>query len=172
MPIQIIVCDEFQIRLIAPCDWPSFLNTNFVVLSQACWKSYLVADFVAVYHFQDRLSDVRGRVDKTRQVLEGEIQRRQQMRKDLETIRMWVVKIEVLINSKLTKHEEMDEKEIKVCLKGPSQPQFCFSFRCESLAFTVTSENAPTMELSVKLIKIIKKKTINYILSGTQRIVK
>ena len=61
------------------------------------------------------MSDVRGRVDKTRQVLEGEIQRRQQMRKDLETIRMWVVKIEVLINSKLTNHEEMDEKEIKVC---------------------------------------------------------
>ena len=29
---------------------------------------------------------------------------------------MWVVKIEVLINSKLTKHEEMDEREIKVCL--------------------------------------------------------
>ena len=69
------------------------------------------------YYFQDRWSDVRGRVDKTRQVLEGEIQRRQQMRKDLETIRMWVVKIEVLINSKLTKHEEMDEREIKVCLK-------------------------------------------------------
>lgn len=90
----------------------------FVVLSQACYKSFRVADFVVlVYYFQDRWSDVRGRVDKTRQVLEGEIQRRQQMRKDLETIRMWVVKIEVLINSKLTKHEELDEREIKVCLK-------------------------------------------------------
>jgi len=99
----------------------------FVVLSQACYKSFCVADFVVlVYHFQDRWSDVRGKVDKTRQVLEGEIQRRQQMRKDLETIRMWVIKIEVLINSKLTKHEEMDEREIKVCFKGPSQPHLCF----------------------------------------------
>ena len=70
------------------------------------------------------MSDVRGRVDKTRQVLEGEIQRRQQMRKDLETIRMWVVKIEVLINSKLTNHEEMDEKEIKACTYV-SVPVFC-----------------------------------------------
>ena len=63
---------------------------------------------------QERLSDIHGKVDKTRQVLEGEIQRRQQLKKDLETIRMWVVKIEVLINSKLTKHEEVDEREIKV----------------------------------------------------------
>lgn len=102
------------------------LNTNFVVLSQACCKSSRVADFVVVYHFQDRLSDVRGRVDKTRQVLEGEIHRRQQMRKDLETIRMWVVKIEVLINSKLSKHEEMDEKEIKVCSVKGSQSATIF----------------------------------------------
>lgn len=29
---------------------------------------------------------------------------------------MWVVKIEVFINFKLSKYEEMDEKEIKVCL--------------------------------------------------------
>lgn len=36
------------------------------------------------------------------------------MKKDLETIRMWFVKIEVLINSKLAKHEEMDEREMKV----------------------------------------------------------
>lgn len=63
---------------------------------------------------QDRLSDIRGKSDKTRQVLEGELQRRQQLRKDLETIRMWVVKIEVLINSKLTKQEDIDEREIKV----------------------------------------------------------
>ena len=63
---------------------------------------------------QERVSDVRGKVDKTRQVLEGEIQRRQQLKKDLETIRVWVVKIEVVINSKLAKHEEMDEREIKV----------------------------------------------------------
>ena len=39
------------------------------------------------------------------------------MKKDLETIRMWFVKIEVLINSKLAKHEEMDEREIKVLKK-------------------------------------------------------
>jgi len=90
------------------------LEHYFVVLSYRCWKSFRAPDFL-VCHFQDRWSDVRGRVDKTRQVLEGEIQRRQQMRKDLETIRMWVVKIEVLINSKLSKHEEMDEREIKVC---------------------------------------------------------
>ena len=63
---------------------------------------------------QDRLSDIRGKSDKTRQVLEGELRKRQQLRKDLETIRMWVVKIEVLINSKLTKHEDIDEREIKV----------------------------------------------------------
>ena len=63
---------------------------------------------------QDRLLDIRGKSDKTRQVLEGELQKRQQLRKDLETIRMWVVKIEVLINSKLTKHEDIDEREIKV----------------------------------------------------------
>lgn len=63
---------------------------------------------------QDRLSDIRGKSDKTRQVLEGELQKRQQLRKDLETIRMWVVKIEVLINSKLTKQEDIDEREIKV----------------------------------------------------------
>ena len=63
------------------------------------------------------MSDTRGKVDKTRQVLEGEIQRRHQMKKDLETIRMWFVKIEVLINSKLAKHEEMDEREIKVLKK-------------------------------------------------------
>ena len=66
------------------------------------------------HYYQDRFSDIKGKVDKTRQVLEGEIQRRQQMKKDLETIRMWFVKIEVLINSKLTKHEEMDEREMKV----------------------------------------------------------
>lgn len=60
------------------------------------------------------MSDIRGKSDKTRQVLEGELQKRQQLRKDLETIRMWVVKIEVLINSKLTKHEDIDEREIKV----------------------------------------------------------
>ena len=60
------------------------------------------------------MSDIRGKSDKTRQVLEGELQKRQQSRKDLETIRMWVVKIEVLINSKLTKHEDLDEREIKV----------------------------------------------------------
>ena len=60
------------------------------------------------------MSDIRGKSDKTRQVLEGELQKRQQLRKDLETIRMWVVKIEVLINSKLTKHEDVDEREIKV----------------------------------------------------------
>ena len=60
------------------------------------------------------MTDIRGKVDKTRQVLEGEIQKRQQMKKDLETIRMWVVKIEVLINAKLTKQEEIDEREIKV----------------------------------------------------------
>ena len=65
-------------------------------------------------YYQDRLSVIKGKVDKTRQVLEGEIQRRQQMKKDLETIRMWFVKIEVLINSKLAKHEEMDEREMKV----------------------------------------------------------
>lgn len=59
------------------------------------------------------MSVIKGKVDKTRQVLEGEIQRRQQMKKDLETIRMWFVKIEVLINSKLAKHEEMDEREMK-----------------------------------------------------------
>lgn len=58
--------------------------------------------------------NIRGKSDKTRQVLEGELQKRQQLRKDLETIRMWVVKIEVLINSKLTKHEDIDEREIKV----------------------------------------------------------
>lgn len=63
--------------------------------------------------YEERVSDVRGKVDKTRQVLEGEIQRRQQLKKDLETIRVWVVKIEVVINSKLAKHEEMDEREIK-----------------------------------------------------------
>lgn len=63
---------------------------------------------------QDRLSDIRGKSDKTRQVLEGELRKRQQLRKDLETIRMWVVKIEVLINSKLAKHEDIDEREIKV----------------------------------------------------------
>lgn len=63
---------------------------------------------------QDRLSDIRGKSDKTRQVLEGELRKRQQLRKDLETIRMWVVKIEVLINSKLSKHEDIDEREIKV----------------------------------------------------------
>ena len=60
------------------------------------------------------MSDIRGKSDKTRQVFEGELQKRQQLRKDLETIRMWVVKIEVLINSKLTKHEDIDEREIKV----------------------------------------------------------
>ena len=60
------------------------------------------------------MSDIRGKSDKTRQVLEGELQKRQQLRKDLETIRVWVVKIEVLINSKLTKHEDIDEREIKV----------------------------------------------------------
>ena len=60
------------------------------------------------------MSDIRGKSDKTRQVLEGELQKRQQLRKDLETIRMWVVKIEVLINSKLTKQEDIDEREIKV----------------------------------------------------------
>lgn len=60
------------------------------------------------------MSDIRGKSDKTRQVLEGELQKRQQLRKDLETIRMWVVKIEVLINSKLTKQEDVDEREIKV----------------------------------------------------------
>lgn len=60
------------------------------------------------------MSDIRGKSDKTRQVLEGELQKRQQLRKDLETIRMWVVKIEVLINSKLSKHEDIDEREIKV----------------------------------------------------------
>lgn len=60
------------------------------------------------------MSDIRGKSDKTRQVLEGELRKRQQLRKDLETIRMWVVKIEVLINSKLTKHEDIDEREIKV----------------------------------------------------------
>lgn len=60
------------------------------------------------------MSDIRGKSDKTRQVLEGELQKRQQLRKDLETIRMWVVKIEVLINSKLTKNEDIDEREIKV----------------------------------------------------------
>lgn len=60
------------------------------------------------------MADIRGKSDKTRQVLEGELQKRQQLRKDLETIRMWVVKIEVLINSKLTKHEDIDEREIKV----------------------------------------------------------
>lgn len=63
--------------------------------------------------YEDRLSDIRGKSDKTRQVLEGELQKRQQLRKDLETIRMWVVKIEVLINSKLTKQEDIDEREIK-----------------------------------------------------------
>ena len=63
---------------------------------------------------QDRLLNIRGKSDKTRQVLEGELHKRQQLRKDLETIRMWVVKIEVLINSKLTKHEDIDEREIKV----------------------------------------------------------
>lgn len=60
------------------------------------------------------MSDIRGKSDKTRQVLEGELQKRQQLRKDLETIRMWVVKIEVLIISKLSKHEDIDEREIKV----------------------------------------------------------
>lgn len=60
------------------------------------------------------MSDIRGKSDKTRQVLEGELRKRQQLRKDLETIRMWVVKIEVLINSKLAKHEDIDEREIKV----------------------------------------------------------
>lgn len=60
------------------------------------------------------MSDIGGKSDKTRQVLEGELQKRQQLRKDLETIRMWVVKIEVLINSKLTKQEDIDEREIKV----------------------------------------------------------
>ena len=60
------------------------------------------------------MSDIRGKSDKTRQVLEGELRKRQQLRKDLETIRMWVVKIEVLINSKLSKHEDIDEREIKV----------------------------------------------------------
>lgn len=60
------------------------------------------------------MSDIRGKSDKTRQVLEGELQKRQQLRKDLETIRMWVVKIEVLINSKLTKQEDIGEREIKV----------------------------------------------------------
>lgn len=60
------------------------------------------------------MSDIRGKSDKTRQVLEGELRKRQQLRKDLETIRMWVVKIEILINSKLTKHEDIDEREIKV----------------------------------------------------------
>lgn len=60
------------------------------------------------------MSDIRGKSDKTRQVLEGELQKRQQLRKDLETIRMWVVKIEVLINTKLTKQEDIDEREIKV----------------------------------------------------------
>lgn len=63
---------------------------------------------------QERVSDIRGKVDKTRQVLEGEIQRRQQLKKDLDTIRVWVVKIDVLINAKLAKHEEMDEGGMKV----------------------------------------------------------
>ena len=63
---------------------------------------------------QERVSGIRGKVDKTRQVLEGEIQRRQQLKKDLDTIRVWVVKIEVIINSKLAKHEEMDEGAMKV----------------------------------------------------------
>ncbi|KAK2570584.1 Dystrophin [Acropora cervicornis] len=63
--------------------------------------------------YEERVSDIRGKVDKTRQVLEGEIQRRQQLKKDLDTIRVWVVKIEVLINSKLAKHEEMDESAMK-----------------------------------------------------------
>lgn len=36
------------------------------------------------------------------------------MKKDLEIIRMWFVKIEVFINLKFVKYEEMDEREMKV----------------------------------------------------------
>lgn len=140
------------------------LNTNFVVLSQACCKSSGVADFVVVYHFQDRVSDVRGRVDKTRQVLEGEIHRRQQMRKDLETIRMWVVKIEVLINSKLSKHEEMDEKEIKVCSVKGSQSATIFVV-CLEVELLKLLRRMSKRRNCLKLLKVMKHtfRTTTYI---------
>ena len=107
-------------KLSASCT--EVVGNNGLVL-EFCHNAYMrevlvfkgTSDFyMHLCDLQERLSDIHGKVDKTRQVLEGEIQRRQQLKKDLETIRMWVVKIEVLINSKLTKHEEVDEREIKV----------------------------------------------------------
>ena len=63
---------------------------------------------------QSRLDNVRQRVDKTRQVLEGEILKRKQMKRDFDTIRTWIAKIDILINTRITRNEPIEEKEIKV----------------------------------------------------------
>ena len=64
--------------------------------------------------YQTKLDGVRQRSDKTRQVLEGEILKRQQMRRDFDTIRTWIVKIEILMNARVTRNEPMEERELKV----------------------------------------------------------
>ena len=75
--------------------------------------------------YQTQLNDVRQRVDKTRQVLEGEILKRQQMRRDFDTIRTWIVKIEILISTRVTRNEPMDERELKVRLLSSLIITYC-----------------------------------------------
>ncbi|XP_048577310.1 dystrophin isoform X2 [Nematostella vectensis] len=63
--------------------------------------------------YVERLNSMSARVDRTKQVLNGELSKRQQLKKDFEVIRIWITKIEVLISSKLTSTETLDERELK-----------------------------------------------------------
>jgi len=64
--------------------------------------------------FLERMEVTRNRAERTKQVLEGELNRRQQMRKDFETIKIWISKIEVLITTRINQYEDIDERELKV----------------------------------------------------------
>lgn len=64
--------------------------------------------------FLERLDAMRNRAERTKQVLEGELNRRQQMRKDFESIKIWISKIEILITTRINQYEDIDERELKV----------------------------------------------------------
>ena len=64
--------------------------------------------------FSEKLEAMKNRAERTKQVLDGELHKRQQMRRDFETIKVWITKIEVLITTRINKYEDIDEREIKV----------------------------------------------------------
>lgn len=64
--------------------------------------------------FVESMEAMKNRAERTRQVLEGELNKRLQMKRDLETIKTWITKIEVLITTRINKYEEIDERELKV----------------------------------------------------------